>query len=79
MRQTNLDPLIQSDVSQKEKNKSSKLKHIYEIQTNGTDVPICREGMEKQTQRIDVWTWGEGEMYGKNNMETYITICKIDS
>jgi len=20
----------------------------------------------------------EGEMYGKNNMETYITICKID-
>ena len=21
---------------------------------------------------------GEGEMYGKNNMETYITICKID-
>ena len=24
-------------------------------------------------------TWGEGEMYGKSNMETYITICKIDS
>ena len=22
---------------------------------------------------------GEGEMYGKRNMETYITICKIDS
>ena len=22
---------------------------------------------------------GEGEMYGKNIMETYITICKIDS
>ena len=22
---------------------------------------------------------GEGEMYGGNNMETYITICKIDS
>ena len=22
---------------------------------------------------------GEGEMYGKNNMETYTTICKIDS
>ena len=21
---------------------------------------------------------GEGEMYGKNNMKTYITICKID-
>ena len=30
------------------------------------------------------WTYGhgergrEGEMYGKSNMETYITICKID-
>ena len=22
---------------------------------------------------------GEGEMYGKSNVETYITICKIDS
>ena len=22
---------------------------------------------------------GEDEMYGKNNLETYITICKIDS
>ena len=22
---------------------------------------------------------GEGEMYRENNMETYITICKIDS
>ena len=22
---------------------------------------------------------GEGEMYGKGNMETYITLCKIDS
>ena len=22
---------------------------------------------------------GEGEMHGKSNMETYITVCKIDS
>ena len=32
--------------------------------------------------RIDLWTWGEwgkDEMCGKSNMETYITICKIDS
>ena len=36
--------------------------------------------MEKHTYRIDLWTWaGEGEMYGKSNMETYITICKIDN
>ena len=24
-------------------------------------------------------TWGDSEIYGKRNMETYITICKIDS
>ena len=38
--------------------------------------------MEKQTERTDLWTWkrgGEDEMYGESNMETYITICKIDS
>ena len=35
--------------------------------------------MEKQTQRIDLWTWGEGEKYGKSNMEAYITMFKIDS
>ena len=37
--------------------------------------------MEKQTQRIDLWIWGRGEkseMYGKSNMETYITICITD-
>ena len=37
--------------------------------------------MEKQTQRTDLKTWeeGEGEMYRECNMETYITICKIDT
>jgi len=34
-------------------------------------------------QRTDVWTRlageeGEGGMYGEGNMETYITLCKID-
>ena len=39
----------------------------------------------KQTHRHREQTYGhgerggEGEMYGKSNMETYITICKIDS
>ena len=38
--------------------------------------------MKKQTWKIDLWTWAEGtrgEVYGKCNMETFITICKIDS
>ena len=36
-------------------------------------------------KRCREWTYGhgkkggEGEMYGKSNMETYIIICKIDS
>ena len=28
---------------------------------------------------MDMGRGGEGEMYGKSNMETYITLCKIDS
>ena len=44
--------------------------------------------MAKQTQRIDLWTWGEGrdvwgegegEIYGKSNRGTYTTICKTES
>ena len=36
--------------------------------------------MEKQTWRIDLWRRREERMsYMKSNMETYITICKIDS
>ena len=37
---------------------------------------------ETDIWRIDLWTGergGEGEIYGESNMETYITICKIDS
>ena len=77
----NLEPIIQSEVSQKEKDKYHILTHIYRIQKNGTEEFIHRLTTEKQTQRIDLWTWEggrEGEMYGKSNMETYITICKID-
>ena len=35
---------------------------IYGIQKNGTDEPICRAGIETQTQRMDLWTqMGDGE------------------
>ena len=78
----NLEPIIQSEKSQKEKGKYHILTYIYTIQKNGTEEHIYRAAMEKQTQRIDLRTWerrGEGEMYGKSFMETYMTICKIDS
>ena len=60
MRWMNLDPITQSELSQKEKDKYHILMHIYRIQKNGTEEFICRAAMEKHTQRIDLWTWGEG-------------------
>ena len=78
----NLESIIQNEVIQKEKDKYCILMHIYRIEKNGTEEFIYRAAMEKQTQRIDLWAWeggGEGEMYGKTNMETYISICKIGS
>ena len=44
-----VESLIQSEVSQKEKNKYRILMHICGIQKNGTDEPICRAGIETQT------------------------------
>ena len=56
-----LECVIQSEVSQKEKNKYCILMHICGIQKNGTDEPICRADIETQTQRLDMWTQGERE------------------
>ena len=50
----NLEPVIQSEVHQKERNKYHILTHIYEIQRNGTDEPICRAEIEMQAQRMDM-------------------------
>ena len=56
----NLEPITQSEVSEKEKDKYHSLMHIYGIQKNGTEEFIYRAAMEKQTQKTDLWTWGEG-------------------
>ena len=56
--------------------------HIYGISKNYTDEFISKAATEKQTQRTDLWTQGEGkegEMYGESNMETYIMVYKIHS
>ena len=50
MRRMNIKYIIQSEVSQKEKNKYRILIHIYGIQKDGTDAPICRAAMETQTE-----------------------------
>ena len=51
-----LETVIQSEVSQKEKNKYRILTHVRGIQKNGTDEPICKAEIETQTQRINIWT-----------------------
>ena len=58
MRWMNLKPIIQSEVSQKERDKYHILMHIYRIQKNGTEEFIYRAAMEKQP--IDLRTWGAG-------------------
>ena len=60
MRWMNPEPIIQSKVSQKEKDKYHILTYIDGIQKNGTKELIYRAAMEKWTQRTDLWTWGEG-------------------
>ena len=49
MKWVNLEPVTQSEVSQKEKNKYSIFMRIYGIYKNGIDEPINREGMETRT------------------------------
>ena len=49
MRWMNVEPIIQSEVSQKEKDKYHILMYIYGIKKNGTEEFIFRAAMEKQT------------------------------
>ena len=56
VRWMNLEPVIQSEASQKRKNRFSILMHIYGISKNDFDESICREGIERQMQSVDLWT-----------------------
>ena len=49
MRWMNIEPMIQSEVSQKEKDKYCILMHLYGILKDGTEEFICRAAMEQQT------------------------------
>ena len=76
-----LETVIQSEVSQKEKNKYHILMHICGIQKNGTDEPVFKAEIETQMQRTNVWTpRGEsGGVWGGMNWEIgidmYTLIC----
>ena len=49
VRWMDLESVIQSEVSQKEKNKYHMLMHMYRILKNGTDEPSGRAGIKIQT------------------------------
>ena len=48
MRWMKLEPIIQSDVSQKEKHQYSILTHINGIKKDGNDNPVCETAKETQ-------------------------------
>ena len=51
--------------------------HIYGIQKNGTDEPICRAAMETQTYKTDLWTqWGK-ERVGSTDREAWKYILYV--
>ena len=61
MRCMKLEPVIQSEVSQKEKHQYGILMHIYGIQTDGNDDLIYETAKETQMYRTDFWTlWEKG-------------------
>ena len=55
MRWMNPEPIIQSEVSQKEKNKYRILMHIYGIEKNGIDETICRAGLANGESSINIY------------------------
>ena len=61
MRWMKLEPIIQSEVSQKEKHQYSILIHIYGIQKDGNNNPICETAKETQMYRTVFWTLEEDE------------------
>ena len=58
-----LEPIIQSEVSQKEKYQYYILTHIYGIQKDGNDYPMCETAKETHI-KTDFWTLWEKARVG---------------
>ena len=58
----NLEPIIQNEVSQKEKHQYSILTHVYG--KDGNDNPVCETAKETQMYRTVFWTLWERERVG---------------
>ena len=74
MRWMKVEPIIQSEVSQKEKHQCSILMDIYGIQKDGNDNPVWETAKEPQIYRTVFWIlWEkEGGMIWENGIETCI-------
>ena len=82
MRWMSLEPIIQCEVSQKEKDEYSILTHVWNLEECYQRNYLQGSNRDRYREQID--EHGEGEegecgLYGESNMETYITMCKIDS
>ena len=64
MRWMKLETNIQSEVSQKEKHQYSILMHIYGIQKDGNNNPVCETAKETQMYRTVFWTLWERARVG---------------
>ena len=64
IRWMNLEPIIQSEVSWKEKDKYHILKCTCGIQMISTDEPNCKAALEIHTQRSDWWIQEGNEKVG---------------
>ena len=66
-----LEPIIQSEVSQKEKHQYSILTHIYGIYNDGNDNSVCETAKETELYRtvfLDSVGEGEGGMIWENDI-----------
>ena len=61
MRSTKLEPIIQSEISQKEKNQYSILTYIYEIYKDVNDDPICKTARDPEVKNRLLYYVGEGK------------------
>ena len=61
MRWMKLEPIIQIDISQKEKHQYSILTHTYGIQKDGNDDPVCETAKDTDVQHRLLDSVGEGE------------------
>ena len=64
MRWMKLEPIIQSEVSQKDKDQYIILMNINGILKDGNDNPICKTEKETQMYRTDFWTLWEKARLG---------------